>query len=60
MPKTKKKFWQQKFDANVKRDRQVRRKLRDLGWHSAVIWECKTRDRDKLAKYLLRLLRGGE
>lgn len=56
-PKTKKKFWQQKFEANVTRDRQVRQKLRALGWKTTVIWQCQTKDTEKIRKYLAGLLK---
>lgn len=39
-PKTRKRFWQQKFDENVARDRAARRALCRLGWTSIVVWEC--------------------
>ncbi|WP_412179948.1 very short patch repair endonuclease [Variovorax paradoxus] len=43
-PKTRKEFWQQKFDANVARDERSERKLEELGWRVLVVWECETRD----------------
>jgi len=42
-------FWTDKFDRNVARDRRVEGDLRDLGWRPVVVWECETRDRDRLA-----------
>jgi DNA mismatch endonuclease, patch repair protein len=39
-PKSHKKFWQQKFAANVARDARVRRLLRRLGWRVLIVWEC--------------------
>ena len=41
-------FWQDKFDRNVQRDRDVRSKLRRLGWRVEIIWECQTGDADRL------------
>lgn len=55
-PATRAEFWQAKFAANVARDARTRRKLRALGWRVIVVWECQTRDRDKLAARLRRLL----
>lgn len=43
-PKSNRAFWNLKFSGNVKRDRTVRRKLRQLGWRSIVIWECQLRN----------------
>ncbi|HQO62897.1 MAG TPA: DNA mismatch endonuclease Vsr [Syntrophorhabdus sp.] len=57
IPKTRKEFWRQKFEANIKRDRQARRKLRELGWRPVVIWECKTKNKDKLGEYLSNLFK---
>lgn len=39
-PKTRAKFWAQKFETNQARDRRVRYFLRAAGWRVHVIWEC--------------------
>jgi len=39
-PKQNAVFWQEKFRTNVARDKQVLAQLRELGWHTHVIWEC--------------------
>ncbi|WP_321857222.1 very short patch repair endonuclease [Paraburkholderia tropica] len=41
-PKTRAQFWQDKFAANVERDRRTSAALAALGWRTAVIWECTT------------------
>jgi DNA mismatch endonuclease (patch repair protein) len=33
-------FWQNKFAANVERDRRALLKLDELGWRTLTIWEC--------------------
>jgi DNA mismatch endonuclease (patch repair protein) len=33
-------FWQDKFNANVDRDRRALLKLDELGWRTLTIWEC--------------------
>lgn len=38
-------FWQEKFENNQRRDSQVRRELRQLGWRVLVIWSCELNDR---------------
>jgi len=43
VPTTRRDFWVCKFQRNVQRDREVRRRLRVLGWKVLVIWECQTR-----------------
>lgn len=47
-PKTRVDFWRKKFDANMKRDAQVIRDLESLGWRPEIIWECETKDPDRL------------
>lgn len=59
-PKTRKKFWEDKFAANVSRDDRKRRELRAFGWRVLTVWECETRDQSKLAGRLNRLLKAQE
>lgn len=42
VPRTKLRFWNSKFEDNVKRDRRARADLKRLGWDVLVIWECQT------------------
>ena len=49
-------FWQTKFDANMARDRRNTTALKRAGWRVAVIWECETRQPERLARRLQRLL----
>lgn len=39
-PTTNEKYWHQKIDRNVKRDRENKRLLEEQGWRVLVIWEC--------------------
>jgi DNA mismatch endonuclease (patch repair protein) len=39
-PRTNEKFWMQKFEGNVDRDRRHAEALHSLGWRVAVVWEC--------------------
>jgi DNA mismatch endonuclease (patch repair protein) len=55
-PKTNVEFWNEKFAANVARDRRNERRLRRQGWRVMVIWQCETLAVDKLRKRLLRFL----
>ena len=43
-PKSRQKFWQKKFQNNVRRDEEVRRLLRNSGWRVMIIWECALRN----------------
>jgi DNA mismatch endonuclease (patch repair protein) len=54
-PKTRVEFWENKFRNNVLRDKQVRKLLQKLGWDVQIVWECQTRDSDKLRKRLKRI-----
>ncbi len=54
-PKSHKAFWEQKFKANVTRDRQWQETLKKLGWTVRVIWECQTRDVGSLDKVIRRM-----
>jgi len=50
LPKSRLDFWQPKLEANEKRDRRNRNRLRKLGWRVLVIWECETRDTKRLER----------
>jgi len=39
-PKTRKEFWENKFNQNIKRDRNNFKELKKLNWKVLVIWEC--------------------
>ena len=40
---------------NLAKRLEVREALRKVGWRTAVIWECKLRDPDSVARRLLKL-----
>lgn len=48
-------YWVQKIDRNRRRDRRVCEALRKAGWRTAVLWECKLRNADSVARRLLSL-----
>src|SRR6185295_8830763 len=56
MPKSRTKFWQEKFTANRRRDRRDRAALTTLGWRVVVIWECETTNPRTLTARLCRSL----
>ena len=55
-PQTNQEYWTRKLDRNQQRDIDNETKLRELGWNSEVIWECQTKDEDKLARQLTAFL----
>src|SRR5713226_4333281 len=55
MPKTNQSYWAPKLRGNVERDREVRRKLRKMGWGVLIVWQCGLKNveltRTKLRKF---------
>lgn len=41
-PTHRRQWWLKKLEGNGARDRVNRRRLRELGWRSVVVWECET------------------
>lgn len=56
-PATNAGFWSRKRAGNRERDRRVLRSIRKAGWSAVVVWECQTKDRNKLALRLVEFLR---
>ncbi len=49
-------YWGPKLARNVERDRQVRRKLRALGWRVMVVWECELKSPEKVLRKAVKFL----
>jgi DNA mismatch endonuclease (patch repair protein) len=58
MPKTNKKFWQNKIETNINRDKRNLKELKRLGWKVIVIWECqlKNKRREKTLQRLVKAI----
>jgi len=56
VPKTNKKFWKIKREGNVDRDKRNLRKLRREGWKVLILWECQTRNTEKLINKIEKFL----
>jgi DNA mismatch endonuclease, patch repair protein len=62
-PKSRQEYWDSKIAGNRKRDRRVRRALRELGWRVVVLWEhdlrpdALPRTRRTIRRHLSTLLR---
>jgi len=56
MPQTRKKFWQTKRKGNKDRDKRNLKKLRKQGWKVLIIWECQTKNTEKLTQKLRKFL----
>lgn len=52
VPAIRRDFWTKKLEANRNRDIKNRRQLRRNGWDVMVIWECQTRDAERLVERL--------
>jgi len=58
-PASNKRFWNRKLDGNIKRDKRFQRKLRRMGWKVLVVWQCETKDPERLLGKLERFLNDG-
>lgn len=58
-PKTRTEFWKAKFKSNVERDKRARKKLQGAGWTVIIVWECETREPERLASRLDYLISTG-
>ena len=56
VPKTNIGFWMEKFQANVRRDKEVSRTLRKMNWGILVIWECQIPDRKSVMRRVTSFL----
>jgi DNA mismatch endonuclease (patch repair protein) len=56
VPKENAQYWRNKILRNRERDRSAVAALAEQGWQSLVVWECETRDPEKLTDQLLSFL----
>lgn len=59
VPRSRQEYWLPKLRRNKERDRAARSALLDMGWHVEEIWECETRQPERLHRRLLELLGPG-
>jgi DNA mismatch endonuclease (patch repair protein) len=45
-------FWAKKISDNVARDRRTFSRIKDQGWRILVVWECQTKNVEKLRSHL--------
>ena len=55
-PKTRKAYWFPKLKGNKERHKKNRRRLQKQGWRVLTIWECQTRNSEKLISKLKKFL----
>jgi len=56
MPKSNLEYWVPKLQKNMQRDRSNRAKLKKLNWEVLIIWECETKNIDKMSRKIDRFL----
>lgn len=56
IPKSRPDYWPSKLARNKSRDTQNRKDLESLGWRSAVIWECETKNSAQLERRVRQAL----
>lgn len=57
-PTTNEKFWREKLDKNMKRDKASVNKLQELGWDVLVVWTCEMKDTENLKNKLFSFIEG--
>jgi DNA mismatch endonuclease (patch repair protein) len=55
-PKSRVDYWLPKLEANKRRDAARSVDLKELGWKTFVVWQCRTRNLDELEKTLVDFL----
>jgi DNA (cytosine-5)-methyltransferase 1 len=56
LPKTNRKFWEEKFKANKKRDNRKLRELRNKGYSVLTVWQCELKNEIKVRRKLQTFL----
>ena len=54
MPKSRRSYWRNKLQGNVRRFKDVSRELKEKGWRVSVVWECQTKEADPLIRKVSR------
>lgn len=57
-PATNQKFWREKLDKNIARDKVTVNALKQLGWDVLIVWSCEVKNANKLKDKLLLFLEG--
>lgn len=55
-PKSRVKFWKEKFRQNVARHKTVAAELERLGWQVLIVWECEVSQPEKMLKNIVTKL----
>lgn len=55
-PKQNREYWKQKITRNIERDKKHFKELIILGWEVKIIWECETKNLNKLENIIEKFL----
>lgn len=55
-PKSRRGYWGPKLKRNIERDKAAMRELEQAGWQVLVIWECETRELERLENTIVSFL----
>jgi DNA mismatch endonuclease, patch repair protein len=58
-PKTNRHYWNEKLIRNQERDKENYRRLEEIGWKVVIIWECETKDSQKLKEIIKDRVKNG-
>lgn len=56
MPKTNINYWKRKLQRNIEKQKKDITALKKMGWRVSIIWECQTKDKERLANKLQKIL----
>lgn len=57
LPKSNKDYWVPKIMRNVERDAENRKLLKKSGWQVIIVWECQTKETDKIIRIFERKIK---
>ena len=56
LPKSNLDYWSPKIDSNKERDRRKQSELEAAGWEFRIVWQCETKDLERLEQVLVAYL----
>ena len=52
VPKTRTKWWLNKINGNIERDKKAQKELKKMGWKVVKIWECKVKNSKNIKLFI--------
>ncbi len=56
VPNTRTLFWVDKINGNVKRDEEIIKSLKEMGWKIIIVWQCQLKNFKLREKRLMQIL----